>query len=60
MKYSLKGWSLGKFIRGRDKLIIALVGGITSYLITNNPATAGIVGGVAELVYSVIRYYMKE
>ena len=57
---SFDGWSLIEFLKGRDKLLIAAIGTIAGWVITNSPAYAGIVGAGTELLYALIKYYIKE
>jgi len=58
--FSFKGWNLARFIKGRKKLLITIVGAISTFLITNDPVLSGVVGGVTELIYAIIEYYVKE
>ena len=57
--FNWKGWNIKKFIKGRKELIVAIVGYIGGYLVTQNPMTAGIVAATTELVYAIIEYYCK-
>lgn len=57
--FSWKGWKLGSFLKGRKELIVAIVGYIGGYVVTNNPMTAGIVAAATELVYAIIEYFCK-
>jgi hypothetical protein len=59
-KNSFKGWDLKKFLKGRKKLIVTLVGAIAGYVATKNPALSAVAGAAAELVYALIEYYVKE
>jgi hypothetical protein len=59
-KYSLKGWNLIDFLKGRKKLLVTGVGAIAAYLITQSPLLSGIIGAGAELIYAVFDYYLKE
>jgi len=58
--WSFKDWNLKKFLFGRKKMIIAVVGGIAGWVITQDPALAGIVAGGSDLVYGLIEYYLKD
>lgn len=57
---SFKGWEFGKYLKGRKKLVIMLVGYVAGYFATRNPVLAGVVAAAAELAYAVIEYYYKE
>ena len=59
-RFTLKGWSLGQFIKGRDRLLITVIGGIVGFIATQTPLYAGISAGVAELLYSIIKFYVEE
>ena len=58
--FSMEGWNLWSFIKGRKKLVVAAVGYVGGWIITQNPATAGIVAAGTELVYAVLEYYIKK
>jgi len=58
--FSLKGWDIVEFLKGRKKLIVTLVGMIGGWLITGNPAITAIVGAATELIYAVLEYVIKE
>ena len=59
-KFSLKGWKIKAFLKGRKKLLITAVGAIAAYAITQNVALSGMIGAGSELLYAVIDYYLKE
>jgi len=59
-KLSLKGWNLFEFLKGRKKLLVAAIGYIASYGMTQKPVFSGIIAAAAELAYAVIEYYFKE
>jgi len=58
--YSMKGWSLTEFIKGRDRLLFTIIGTVATYLVTQNPALAGIVGASSELLYAFIKYFVSK
>ncbi len=58
--FSFEGWNLIAFIKGRKKIIVAIVGYIGGYIVTKNPATSAMVAGATELIYAVIEYYCKK
>ena len=58
--FSVQGWDIVEFIKGRKKLIVTLVGMVGGWLITGNPALTAIVGAATELVYAVLEYFVKE
>ena len=60
MAFDLKGWDLSKFVKGRKKLLVTLVGAFSAFIITNNVALAGTMGAVTELLYALIDYGFKD
>jgi hypothetical protein len=59
-KWTFKGWDWKKFVTGRKRLLVTLVGAITTYVATQNPALSGIVGAASELAFAVFEYAAKE
>lgn len=59
-KFTLKGWNLLTFLKGRKKLLVTAVGAVVGWVATQNPAAAAIAGAGAELLYAVFDYYIKE
>jgi hypothetical protein len=59
-KFTFKGWSLIQFLKGRKKLLVTAVGGVTAWIVTQNPAVAGLTAAGAELLYALFDYYIKE
>lgn len=59
-KYSFKGWNLKEFLKGRKKLIVAILGYVGGWIVTQNPAASGIVAAATELIFASIEYYMKK
>lgn len=57
---SFKGWNIMEFIIGRKKMIITVIGAIGGYIITQNPALAGMIAAGSDLLYAVIEYYVKS
>lgn len=57
---SFEGWNIIAFLKGREKLIVAAVGYVVGYITTNHPVYAGITSAGAELLYAIIKYYVKE
>ncbi len=58
--FSMDGWNLWTFIKGRKKLLVAGIGYIAGYLTTQNPVQAGMIAAGADLVYAVLEYYCKK
>lgn len=58
-KYNFKGWNLSEFFKTRKSLIVTLVSGIGTYLITQNPALTAIIAAATEMIYSIIDYYVS-
>lgn len=59
-KYSMKGWDLLTFLKGRKKLLVTGIGGLVGYITTQNPAFTALAAASAELLYALIDYYLKE
>ena len=59
-KFSFRGWSFLAFVKGREKLLIAIIGSVAGWLATQNPAAAGICAAAAELLYAGIKYFVKK
>lgn len=58
-KFNFKGWSLIEFLKGRKKILVALIGAIAGYLATNNPAIAGLCAIAADFLYALLDYYIQ-
>lgn len=58
---SMKGWDFWKFIKGRKKLVITVVGLVGAQL-AFDPELIGLLAGgaVFEGVWSFIEYYFKK
>ena len=59
-KFSFKGWEIKKFLQGRKKLLVAGIGALVGYIITQDPAFSGLAGAGAELLYAALDFYLKE
>ena len=59
-KGEMKGWSLKEFLKGRDRLLVALVGGVVGWIATSSPAYSAMATAAAELIYSVIKFYVTD
>jgi len=59
-KFSMKGWNIKDFLKGRKKLLITIVGAITGYIITKDPTLAVITGASSEFICALIDYFTKE
>lgn len=57
---SFEGWNIKKFVAGRKKLLVALVGYFAGEIVLHHPVYAGMVAASAEMIYSVIEYCIKE
>ena len=58
-KFSFKGWNLGSFAKGRKKLFVTMIGAMGTFIVTNRPDLAVVVGSVSELLFAVVEYYVK-
>jgi len=59
-KYSFEHWNLVEFLRGRKKLIIAVVGFIIGQVTLKRPDLAVLCAGVSDCIYAIIEYFVKE
>lgn len=59
-KYNFKGWKLLEFLKGRKKLVVALVGAVAGYLATQDPAIAGIAAIGADFIFAILDYYIQK
>ena len=58
--FSLDGWDLGEFLKGRKKMIITVIGAIAGWIITQNPALTAVIAAAVELITAVLEYFVKE
>lgn len=59
-KFSLKGWDLYTFIKGRKRMAVTILGSILGYVITNNETVAFASGAIVEAIFAVIDYYLTQ
>jgi hypothetical protein len=57
---SFKGWNLWKFLKGRKKTIVTIVGSICGYFALSQDLTGLIVGPVLEGIWAVAEFYFKK
>lgn len=58
---SFKGWKLWKFIKGRKKTVIAVIGMACSHFAFNPEMTGLLAGGaVFEGIWSLAEYFFKR
>lgn len=59
--FSLKGWNIWEFIKGRKKLIITIVGLVCVQLAFDPELTTLIAGGAAfEGLWAIAEYFLKK
>ena len=58
-KFSFKGWDVKKFIAGRKRLLVTMVGALAGYLITQSPALTAVIAAGTEMVYALIDYWAQ-
>ena len=58
-RFSFEKWDIGKFLKGRKKMIVTLIGAVGAYVITQNPALAAIIGAATDMVYAIVDYYIQ-
>ena len=59
-KFNFEGWNVKEFIKGRRELLVALVGGVGAFVLTQNPALSAIIAALSEAVYAVVDYYVSK
>jgi hypothetical protein len=59
-KFTFNGWDIKQFLKGRKRLLVTLIGAIAGYVATQDPLLSGITGASAEMLYSIIDYYLKD
>ncbi len=58
--FSFDGWTLWEHIKGRKKMAITIVAGILGYVISDSATIAIVSGGVVEVAWALVEYYIKE
>ena len=58
-RFDFSGWNFKEFAKGRKRLLVGFIGLIATFLITNKPEWAVVVGALSEGVFSLIEYYVK-
>lgn len=59
-KYSLKGWDLYTFVKGRKRMAVTILGSILGYVLTNNETIAFVSGAIVEAAFAVLDYYFTQ
>lgn len=59
-QFSFEGWNIKSFLKGRKKLLLNLVAGVCSYVITQNPTLTAVMTAFADMGYALIEYYYKQ
>lgn len=59
-KFSFRGWSFYKFIEGRDRLLLAVIGGGLGFFITDSVVIGTISAAAVEIIYALAKYFYKE
>jgi len=59
-KFSLEGWNIWQYLKGRKKLLVTMIGGIATFIVTNKPEYAAMAAAGAELLYAIFDYFIKE
>lgn len=60
-RFSLEGWKLWRWLMGRKKLVVTVVGMLCAQLAFDPQLTGLLAGGAAfEGVWSVLEYYFKK
>ena len=59
-KFSLEGWSLGKFIKGNKEIIKIVIPAIIGWMTTSNPEMTGLITIVGKAMLDIVDYYCNE
>ena len=59
-QFNFEGWNLKDFVKGREKLLVAVIGYVVTFVSTSNPLYSGIVAAGAEVLYALIKYYVSN
>ena len=57
---SFSGWDVLRMINGRKKTAITIVGTILGYFIGDGIFVGALTGGIIEIVYGTIEFYLKQ
>ena len=57
--FSLEGWNLIEFLKGRKKLCVAALGMLLTYLVSNSESAAFISGIIIEMLFAGLEYWWK-
>lgn len=60
MSFSFEGWQLWKFIKGRKKTAITVVGFLLGYLISDSEVIGLVSAGLVEMGFAITEYYVKN
>ncbi len=58
--FSFSGWDLLKFLRGRKKMIVTLVGAGLAYFISDSITVATASGAIVEGTFALAEYFFKR
>lgn len=58
--FSFEGWEFLKFLRGRKKLLIILIGSALGYIISDSILIASLSGPLADMIIGIAEFYAKE
>lgn len=58
--FSLKGWDIWEFVKGRKKTAVTIVGFGLGYLITDSATVATVSAALIEMIFGICEYYIKE
>ena len=55
-----KGFNFIKLLVSLERPLIAILATLIPYMQTQNPALAGVIGASGTLIYSALKYFVKE
>lgn len=57
---SFEGWNIIEFVKGRKKMIIALISGALAYAISSDVLISAIAVPLTDMILGITEYYIKE
>ena len=57
---SFSGWDILKFLKGRKKLLVTVIGVALGYIISDSATVATVSGCLIEMGFALGEFYVKE
>lgn len=58
--FSFSGWGLLEFLKGRKRMLVAAVGAVLGYVISDDVTVAAVAGALVEMAFALGEYFIKE